>query len=221
MTGRAAATLAASPLARRGAMALPIERPDELIAEAHAAGRHASEVVQRTPPTDPWDRGNPDRWLESATGGEALHRLMHSRTLRDQLRALTGLEVRPLGEQGAFSYYRRPGHHLGLHCDIQHCDVAVIVVCASQGPGGNLVAYPGRAREPLTSIRLTPHLGARRVTASPGLAIIVLGGHIPHRITPIRAGGLRIVAPLCYRLLGRTARPAPASLGEHTTSGSP
>lgn len=197
------ARLAASPLARAGGSAcISVGNPDRLAAEARRCGAAAAEAIVPTPPIDEWDRGNPERWIESATGADELYTTMHSRDLRRQLRVLTDVDWEPLAEQGTYSYYRQPGHHLGVHRDIVRCDLAVIVVCeiSGEGGGGELVTYPRRAREPLSAIRSSLEAGARGVGAQPGQAVVLFGGIVAHRVAPITGDRRRIVAPLCFRV---------------------
>jgi hypothetical protein len=152
--------------------------------------------------------GSPDRWLETAVGGVRLRRFFASRPLRALLRRLTGLEWTPTGAQGTYSYYRRPGHYLGIHRDVRECDLAVITCLhdagdeIAAGEPGALVIYPGRTHEPLSAIRAHPAEGAVPVHLAPGQSAIVLGGMVPHRVAPVVDGQLRVVTPLCYRVAG-------------------
>jgi hypothetical protein len=145
-------------------------------------------------------RGDPDRWLDSAPGGPALHAFYHAPQVSALLRSLTGLSWRTTGEVGSFSYYRRPGHHLGLHRDIESCELAVITCVRDDRPapdagGGVLSLYPSRAGEPLAQIKRSLESGAVEVRLVPGQSIVLFGGLITHRLTPLAAGQVRVITP--------------------------
>lgn len=195
--------LSTSPLARAGgAMCITVGDPTRLTAEARRCRAEAAEVVVAAPPADNWDRGNPDRWMETATGGDELYDTMHSTGLRRQLHELTGVEWEPLAQLGTYSYYSAPEHHLGVHRDIVTCDLSVVIVCeiSGDGSGGDLVVYPTRVREPLSAIRSNPELGGVPVDARPGQAAVLFGGIVPHRVERIDGNRHRVVAPLCFRV---------------------
>jgi len=147
--------------------------------------------------------GAPDRWLESAVGGPELATLYASAVLARLLLDVTDLRWLPSGGQGTFSYYRRPGHYLGLHRDVDECDLAVIVCVSDEyasdpGTAGTLCVYPQRTREPLSAIRATPKDGALHIRVRPGEAAILLGGIVPHRVIGVGNAHERVVAPLCF-----------------------
>ena len=152
--------------------------------------------------------GSPDRWLETAVGGPLLRRFYAAPLVRALLHRLTGLEWSPTGTEGTYSFYRRRGHHLGIHRDVDECDLAVITCLHdaghehAAGEAGTLVVYPGRADEPLSAVRARPNEGAVRVRLPAGQSAIVFGGIVPHRVAPVVDGQVRVVAPLCYRLAG-------------------
>jgi hypothetical protein len=207
--------LARSPLVRAGG-ALRVRLLSDrdragLFREAVAC--HPDAVEALVLDHDGAERGGvPDRWLESASGGPRLDAFLHAAPTRTLLRRLTGLHWAPSGAQGTYSYYRRAGHHLGLHRDIDECDLAVITCVhdsrsdAGAGDGGVLVLYPGRAREPLAAIRTEPARGAVAVRLAPGDSLVLLGGAVPHRLLPLGPTHLRVVAPLFYRV----GAPAPS-----------
>ena len=195
--------MATSPLARAGgATCITVGDPARLAAEARRCRVDAAEANVPAPAADDWDRGNPDRWIESVTGGDELYETMHSPELRRQLRALTGVEWEPLAQLGTYSYYCAPGHHLGVHREIVSCDLSVVVVCeiSGDGSGGRLVTYPKRVREPLSTIRSSLDVGGVPVDARPGQAAVLFGGIVPHRVEQIEGNRQRVVAPLCFRV---------------------
>jgi hypothetical protein len=149
-------------------------------------------------------RGDPDRWLDSAPGGLALHAFYHAPNVLELLRSLTGLSWQTTGEAGSFSYYRRPGHHLGLHRDIESCELAIITCLRDDRPlpgsaGGVLCLYPSRSAEPLADIQESLDTGPVEVRLVPGQSMVLLGGIVPHRLTSVTEGQARIITPLCYR----------------------
>ena len=190
---------AVTPLLDEGGLA--VLRTEALASQSRAV---ATTVVRH----DGAERGgSPDRALEWAPGGPALHALYHHTGVRDLLAALTDVEWAPSGTEGTYSYYCGPGHHLGLHRDVEECDLALVVCVVDEraeagGDAGALCVYPTRAHEPLAQIRATPERGAAHLRAAPGEAVVLLGGLVPHRLPPAGGRHLRVVAPLCYRARG-------------------
>jgi hypothetical protein len=205
---RPGVVLARSPLVRAGgAVRTRLLREGgraALLREARARHAVAEEALVLEHDGEQDRGGAPDRWLESAVGGPRLAAFLHAPPTLALLRRLTGLDWTPSGAEGTYSYYRRAGHHLGLHRDVDECDLAVITCIQAAGPAtddaGVLVLYPGRAKEPLSAIRAEPMRGAVPVRLASGESLVLLGGAIPHRVLPLGEGHLRIVAPLCYRV---------------------
>jgi hypothetical protein len=202
-----AAALGRSTLAAAGGVAVVelLDRPHlrALQAEANRAHPQATEHRQDLPPVDRWDRGNPDRWLLSAPGGPVMAALLASDRLTAVLDRWTGIAWKPLSPQGSFSFYDRPGHHLGLHRDIQSCDLTCIINCglAGDGSGSELIVYPASVKTPLDQVRAgveTGELDGRTITMEPGQAALIFGGLIPHRVTPVVGRLQRTVAPICF-----------------------
>ena len=176
--------------------------------QEEAAGQavHATQMLVARRLTGDGYRGDPDRWLDSAPGGPALHAFYHAPHVLELLRSLTGLTWRTTGETGSFSYYRRPGHHLGLHRDIETCELAIITCLRDDRPsprsaGGVLCLYPSRSAETLADIQGSFDTGLVEVRLAPGESIVLLGGIVPHRLTPVIEGQARIITPLCYRTI--------------------
>jgi len=177
----------------------------DLQEEAARQAVDARQMLVARPVSGDRYRGDPDRWLDSAQGGPALHAFYHAPHVLELLRSLTGLTWRTTGEAGSFSYYRRPGHHLGLHRDIETCELAVITCLRDDRPspdsaGGVLCLYPSRSTEPLADIQGSLDTRAIEVRLAPGESIVLLGGIVPHRLTPVTHGQMRIITPLCYRV---------------------
>ena len=191
---------------RSGAVIARLLEPARLARlQQEALSRHAAAVETRVEvPRD--DRaGEPDRWLESAAGGPELNELYRSAETLSVLRDVTGVSWQQSGPAGSYSYYRREGHHLGLHRDIDICELAVITCLVDDaqgdpGTGGTLLLYPSRSGDSLAAIRRSPEDGALGVRLQPGQTLILLGGLVPHRLLPLGPGHVRIISPLCYRV---------------------
>jgi hypothetical protein len=200
-------SLAAGPLARSGGVLvvslLGRETLGMLRAEAAALRSRAETYHVREHDGEEHRGGEPERWLVSAVAGPRLRAVYSSVGLTELLGDVTGLAWMPSGDSGTYSYYCRSGHHLGLHRDIEECDLAVIICVVDDyigdpGSGGTLCVYPQRASEPLSAIRASPGRGAIHLRVRPGEAAIILGGIVPHRVVPVGNNHERVVAPLCF-----------------------
>ncbi|MBA3746646.1 MAG: hypothetical protein H0W96_04025 [Solirubrobacterales bacterium] len=172
-------------------------------ARPHACG--ASEARLDVSPDEDRRRGNPARWLESAAAGPALGAFYTSSLLPTWLQRLTGLDWVRTGDLASYSYYRRPGHFLGLHRDIDTCDLAVITCISDDGAtsdsiAGTLSLWPERTGDPISAVRADPDNGRVSLRLQPGEAIVLLGGMIAHALEPLAPGHTRITSPLCFHL---------------------
>jgi hypothetical protein len=166
-----------------------------------SADAREQEVV--TGDADDIRGGTPPRRLMALSAGPALNGLYSDSALRETLSRLCGARVAPRGPEGSYSIYARPGDYLGLHRDMDQCDVALITVLedtAAPGEGGALVIYRQRRKEKLATIRARPHAGAEAVYARPGQSILLAGGLVPHCVTPTVPGQVRIISALCFRV---------------------
>lgn len=146
--------------------------------------------------------GAPARRLFSSGGGDAQQALYSCRQFLGLLADTVGASVHPSGVSGSYSYYARPGDHLGLHRDVLACDVAAITcLCDSGGGGGSgaLQLYPTRIADSLATIRGTPHRGRVAIHLRPGQTVVLLGGYVAHATAPVAAGQRRVISVLCYR----------------------
>ena len=169
-----------------------------LVRDAVQAHPHAAEAHMISRASG--ERGDPDRWLESAPGGPALERFAHSEAVLDTLTRATGVAWQPAGP-GTWSYYRREGHHLGIHRDLAVCDLAVITCVVDEGGHGTqglLRLWPSRARESIDDIRHNPRR-AIHLRIAAGQTVLLLGGLVAHQVLPLGPQQIRIVAPLCYQ----------------------
>jgi hypothetical protein len=196
--------LAGSRLARAGGFSVArlVDSDGLLRLQQEAAELEASAVVAGVAPTgDGEARGYADRWLATAVGGPVLDSLLCAPAVLDFLVELTGLAWQPNGRLGTYSYYRQPGHYIGLHRDVRGCELALITcIRDTGGAGGDLIVYPGAAGRRLAEVRADPARGARRLRLEPGDSVVLLGGLVPHLVTPLGQGHVRVVAPLCYHL---------------------
>jgi hypothetical protein len=149
--------------------------------------------------------GNPARRFISAGGGNEQAVFFHASETTRLLTDICNGPVRPTGERGTYTYYARSGDHLALHRDVETCDVAVVTCLLDRhrnGSSGGLTCYyTERQHEPLSRIRATPRAGAASVRLPVGSTMVMFGGLIPHLITPLAPGELRIVSILCFRVL--------------------
>ena len=144
--------------------------------EAEAASCHAgsaTEAVLAVARDEDRSRGNPARNLESAPGGPALRAFYTAPALPAWLRRLTGLDWERTGDLGTYSYYRREGSFLGVHRDIDSCDLAVITCVFESGApaggiSGSLSLWPARTSEPVSAVRADPEPGRVTVRLRPG-----------------------------------------------------
>ena len=200
--------LAEGPLGRAGGVAVFDGVPDAgtctaLAYEAHAAYPESSRQVLENGDGAEGRGGMPARALHTAGAGAAQDALYASPLLHGFLSAQCGTAIVPSGNRGSYSYYVEPGDHLGLHLDVDSCDVTLITVLHDDtdpdDPGGGLAVYPGALGAPLREVRATPEAGMGVVKASPGQSIVILGGLVPHRVLPLGPWGQRIISALCFR----------------------
>lgn len=148
--------------------------------------------------------GVPERRFLSSPGGVVQDSFYWAPWVLELLRKLTVPELVPSGKRGTYSYYHRPGDFLGIHRDIDACDVAVIT-CLVDGvkksdDSGSLCMYPDRLAEPLSKVRSAPDKGALKLHLNVGQTIVMYGGLIPHTLLPVAPGDSRVVSVLCYRI---------------------
>jgi hypothetical protein len=199
-----------SPLLRQGGFGVfeglpPSARCQQLLSESLRLGTAPGHNRSLVPPSEaqPERGGTPARRLLSVHGGQEQYDFYHSPGLLSFLRELTGVVLRPSGGMGSYSFYLRRGDFLGLHRDVEDCEVAVITCLydnfAPLGEGGLLCLYPERMHEPLHSIRATPERGQLRLKLMPGQTLVMHGGLIPHNVEPMADGQVRIISVLCFR----------------------
>ncbi len=146
--------------------------------------------------------GSPARAFRSAAGGACHWGLHSSSQMIEALGNLCNIAVTPSGA-GTYSFYEEPGDFLALHRDVLRCDLT-IVTCLSQhlvdDTGGGLLLYPSRVPQKLSAARAAGRSVGVPVPLRPGETALLLGGLVPHEVTPVAAGQDRIVAIHCYQL---------------------
>jgi hypothetical protein len=210
----APAPLLAGPLARAGGVAVFGGLPDPytceaLAQEAQRAYPGSSRQVL-TQDDDAQGRGGmPSRALRTAGGGEVQDALYASPALHAFLSGQCGQPIAPSGNRGSYSYYVEPGDFLGLHLDVDTCDVALITVLQDgtdpNDPGGGLAVFPRALGAPLGHVRTTGGGGMAVVKARPGESIVILGGLVPHQVLPLGTSGQRVISALCFSASPRGA----------------
>jgi hypothetical protein len=146
--------------------------------------------------------GSPARALRSLPCGQ-VHRALHaSSQLVDAIGEICGVAVTSTGV-GTYHFYEREGDFFALHRDFVGCDVAVIT-CISQRttehPMGELLVYPNLFHQGLSQVCAAGKAMSVSIPLVPGDTAILLGGLLPHEVTPVAAGQDRVVAVNCYRL---------------------
>src|ERR1700752_818216 len=176
----------------------------QLIAEAQAQYGAATACDVAIHDGEEIRGGVPERRFLSSSGSVVQDSFYWAPWVLDLLRDLTSPELVPSGKRGTYSYYHRQGDFLGIHRDIEACDVAVITCLidgvSKRNDSGSLCLYPLRLAEPLSHVRSTPEKDALNLHPSVGQTIIMYGGLIPHTLLPVSAGESRVVSVLCYHI---------------------
>jgi hypothetical protein len=145
-----------------------------------------------------WRGGNPARTYRAAAAGPEQYRIFSCKSMTDALSDLCGSALECSGT-GSFTFYHSEGDYLGLHRDIEKCEVATITCLEDSGPElrGGLRAYPQYAGRPLLDI-YNEQPDPLELPTRPGDTIVIAGGIVPHEVTPIVPGQRRTVALACY-----------------------
>lgn len=146
--------------------------------------------------------GTPARRLFTAGGGPVQDAFYTAPWLAQWLTSLCGSTIRPTGTRGSYSYYVEPGDRLGLHLDVDACDVTLISVlrddAGPDAPSGGLLVHAAHLGADLHAVRRSPEDGVGLVKAVPGQSVVLLGGLLPHETVPVDPGGTRIISALCF-----------------------
>ena len=173
-----------------------------LLDEAISCYPHSTESNTSVEDTEELRGGNPARRFLSCGAGPVQDHYYHAPEILQFLRDITKLDILTTGARGTYTYYVRPGDFLSVHRDVRTCDLAVVTclmdTATPEEGGGMMDIYPQRTREPLSEIRATPRNGRISIRLQPGETIVLLGGLVPHAITPVGKAQKRIVSVLCY-----------------------
>jgi hypothetical protein len=146
--------------------------------------------------------GSPARAFRAADGGHIHWRIHSSSRVVETLSGLCNTPVEPTGA-GIYTYYEQAGDFLDLHRDEIACDVAVITSLTPNAMGrwaGALHVYPRHIGQPLSKVRAAGRLSGVPLPLGRGDTAVLLGGTLPHEVTPLLRGQERIVAINCYRI---------------------
>ncbi len=175
-----------------------------LLAEASASRASAIRSSVATSDGTEGRGGSPARAFRSGPGRDFHRRLYGSGQIAEALGRWCGASVAPTGG-GTYSYYEQAGDFLALHRDVINCDIAVITCLAVTGSDrslGGLLVYPRHVGEPLSKVRAAGRLSGTPVPLGRGDTAVLLGGILPHEVTPLSMGQERIVSINCYRIIG-------------------
>jgi hypothetical protein len=145
--------------------------------------------------------GSPERAFTHASGGMAQWTLFSAASFVARLGEVCGLDLAPTGG-GSYSYYEQEGDFLGLHRDIVTCELTVVTCVRTAGvkPGaGSLLVYSDYMNAPLARARAAGRGAARQAPIGRGESVALLGGFVPHEVTPMLNGQERVVSVMCYR----------------------
>ncbi|MCL4783847.1 MAG: hypothetical protein KJZ70_12500 [Bryobacterales bacterium] len=170
--------------------------------EAADALRDSERQEWPEPKPSDWRGGQPQRFLGGVTAGPRMNEMFARRETVAMLRGLLGANLRCAGG-GSLTVYERPGDRLGLHRDIETCDVTLVTCIWEEGERRESVlrAYPEYAHCALSLIPADRASLGCTVSLRPGDSAILLGGVVPHEVTPMAAGQRRVVSLVCYQLL--------------------
>lgn len=181
-------------------------------ANALAAMREEAAVVleqaerQDWPHANPadWRGGQPIRFLSGKTAGPCLNEMYGREATVEMLRDMLAADLRMAGG-GSLTVYDRPGDRLGLHRDIAACDVTLVTCLWEEGERreGALRVYPEYSMRALSSIPADHANAGCTIPLRPGDSAVLLGGVVPHEVTPMAAGQRRVVSLVCYQLIGQ------------------
>jgi hypothetical protein len=176
--------------------------PDEmtiLVREAESVRATSSRNVVEVSDMAEGRGGAPNRAFRCSPGTTGQWELLSHPARLARIADLTGILPVAIGT-GTFTYYELPGDYLGLHRDVERCELTLITCLSgaeSEGEGG-LVAYPGFDSEPLSVVRAAGRQASVPVPLSYGESALLLGGIVAHEATPMSEGQSRTISIICY-----------------------
>lgn len=173
-----------------------------LTAEAEASRAESTRQVVAASDGTNGRGGSPARAFRAGRGRDLHWGLHGSPEMAEAIKNVCGTTVAATGS-GTFTYYDEPGDFLALHRDVLQCDITLITCLTPRSTdtvAGELTIYPDHIREPLSVVRAAGRERARTIALDRGHTAIILGGIVPHEVTPTAPGQERIVAINCYRI---------------------
>jgi hypothetical protein len=194
-------------LARGGCVVLQglfgVDALNALRHEAMEAARQAGRASSTGSGAEDWRGGDPARAYWCAASGKVQWTLLSDSATASTLSELCGLRIQITGA-GSYSYYNEIGDFLAVHRDVVRCDLALLTCLEEQPPPqgsrGVLRVYPAYARQPLSSFRAEGNPSGVDVPLSVGESALLLGGIVPHEVTPMAAGQRRTMSVSCFKL---------------------
>ena len=132
--------------------------------EAADALRDSERQEWPEPKPSDWRGGQPQRFLGGVTAGPRMNEMFARRETVAMLRGLLGANLRCAGG-GSLTVYERPGDRLGLHRDIETCDVTLVTCIWEEGERREGVLRVSRVRSHC-ALSLIPADRASRVARS-------------------------------------------------------
>jgi hypothetical protein len=195
------------PVGSGGGVAVIDGLPDQrllgaLLEEAMAGYLHADRQDVADDDNAAGRGGTPARHLYTAGGGPVQDAFYAAPWLSEYLSSVCGAAITRSGSRGSYSYYVHDGDYLGLHLDIETCDVTLVSVlrdnAGQDDSSGGLLVHARHLGSDLHAVRSAPQEGLVLVKARPGQSIVLLGGLLPHETVPISPDRPRFISALCF-----------------------
>jgi hypothetical protein len=194
-------------LARGGCVVLQglfgVDALNALRQEAVEVGRRADRALSDGSGAEDWRGGDPARAYWAAPGGRVQWTLLSDSRMASTLSEVCGLRIQITGA-ASYSYYTETGDFLAVHRDVVRCDLALLTCldeqASPQGARGALRLYPAYVQQPLSSLRAEKNRSGVDVPLAVGESALLVGGIVPHEVTPMAAGQRRTMSVSCFRL---------------------
>jgi hypothetical protein len=146
---------------------------------------------------------HPPRRLFRASGGEVQRELCHADWLLRFMSKECGLRIEPTGDGGTYAYYTNLGDFIGLHLDVDACDVVLITMLRDTSEpfefAGSLVYYPDLIGRSLAGLPAMGAPGGVAIKLQVGQSAIMLGGVVPHYVAATGFRQERVISVICFR----------------------
>lgn len=131
--------------------------------------------------------------------GQAARGLLSSEGIRQFLLDVTGRHLEPAWSASCYTYYDKPGAHMGEHCDkFDECRIALLLYLESHWPQG-LEPSPGLQLHVFRGDNSGTEL-LMRITARSNRAVILNGAEQAHLRPGLAPGESLIMLAGCFRL---------------------